>query len=135
MKSITRLFKQVDKYADRNNFRRVYKLLEKIISLTPKNENEWIIKSLAYDALENYDEAINCLEYVIQQNPNNAYAYMKLGKLFNSIFEFEKAQKYYEKWLELDPEKTIIPDKKELRKKHAKSLKINADFEKIKKEK
>jgi len=112
-KSITRLFKQVDKYADKKNFRRVYKLLEKIISLTPKNENEWIIKSLAYDALENYDEAINCLEYVIQQNPNNAYAYMKLGKIFNSIFEFEKAQKCHEKWLELDPNKTIIPNKRE----------------------
>lgn len=60
---------------------------------------------------------------------------MKLGKLYNSINEFEKAQECFDKWLELDPEKTIIPDKKELRKKHAKSLKINADFERIKKEK
>jgi len=134
-KSIARLFNQIDVYREKNESKKIDKLLKKIIRLVPKNREEWIIKSLAHEALKNFDEAVYCLEYVIQQNPKDAYAFMKLGKLFNSIYEFEKAQECHKKWLELDPNKTIIPDKKELRKKYARSLKINADFEKIRKEK
>lgn len=134
-KSIVRLFNQIDEYRDKHESKKIDKLLRKIIKLVPKNREEWIIKSLAHETLENFDEAVGCLEYVIRKNPDDAYAYMKLGKLFNSIYEFEKAQECHKKWLELDPNKTIIPDKKELRKKHARSLKINADFEKIRKEK
>ena len=51
---------------------------------------------------------INVSEALIQYYPNKVYGYANLGSLYGATKQYDKARKYYEKALEIDPNDLIV---------------------------
>ena len=51
---------------------------------------------------------INVSEALIQYYPNRVYGYANLGSLYGATKEYDKARKYYEKALEIDPSDEVV---------------------------
>ena len=60
-------------------------------------------KAVKLIKLENYDNAINILQALIKDNPNDADIHNYLGFSFRKMGQLEKSSYHYEKALKINP--------------------------------
>lgn len=96
--------------AKTNRLNEEQEVIDKALKLFPKHINLLYLKALYYMEKGQEEEAIHTLQYILEHiEPNDLYinslmdTNFQLANLFIKRSEFEKALKYYQKVLELNP--------------------------------
>ncbi|WP_373001657.1 tetratricopeptide repeat protein [Sulfurimonas sp.] len=79
------------------------KLSEEVKNKQDKTENDWYVLAMRYTNQNDYKNAANAYNKVIELNPKNIVAYNNLGYVYGKLDEDEKAIKVYEEALIINP--------------------------------
>ena len=76
--------------------------MTKAIELEPNHYWYYYRRGFYYDNLKRFDEAIEDYSVAIELNPDYAYAYLGIGDAYRLQGNRPKAEKYYQKTIEID---------------------------------
>ena len=100
-----------NKLNNEENFAASVDYFRKAIVMGSSKADEGLYNSLvdagrAADSNKKFDEAINSLNEAINFKPNNSWAYIVLGVVYNNMEQYEKAIENYNKALQISPNYT-----------------------------
>ncbi len=88
----------------KNNYSSALYYFQKAVELDPNNVDYLTELAIAHYKLKNYDEAIRTYEKIISLHPDNVSSYYnRIGNIYWIKKDFEKAEFYFRKAIELDP--------------------------------
>ena len=79
-------------------------ICEKVLEISPEDDNWWHQLGLCYSRIRNYDESIKFYTKAIELNPDKINHWNGLANAYNSIKNYEKAVECYTKVIELKPD-------------------------------
>ena len=89
--------------ANKSDYNAVIRYGKELYELNPKDDNVLQIMSVAYFESAKIDSAFYCASEAIKQNPDNYHALLTLGDICFMIRDYEKAEAFYFKVLDLAP--------------------------------
>ena len=89
--------------ANKSDCNAVIRYGKELYKLNPKDDNVLQIMEVAYFESGKTDSAFYCASEAIKQNPDNYYALLTLGDICFAIKDYEKAEVFYSKVLDLAP--------------------------------
>lgn len=89
--------------ANKSDYNAVIRYGKELYELNPKDDNVLQIMSVAYFESAKIDSAFYCASEAIKQNPDNYHALLTLGDICFAIKDYEKAEVFYFKVLDLAP--------------------------------
>ena len=89
--------------ANKSDCNAVIRYGKELYKLNPKDDNVLQIMAVAYFESGKTDSAFYCASEAIKQNPDNYYALVTLGDICFAIKDYEKAEVFYSKVLDLAP--------------------------------
>lgn len=115
----TEFFKQKKYELAANKYNKVIEFLEHEISLKDQKEEERVLilqagrlnLAMCMIKMNNWIDARNLCDKVIEEKPGNAKAYFRRGEAFIALNEHELARLDFQKVLELDPENKAAKNK------------------------
>jgi len=115
----TDFFKQKKYELAANKYNKVIEFLEHEISLKDQKEEERVLilqagrlnLAMCMIKMNNWIDARNLCDKVIEERPDNAKAYFRRGEAFIALNEHELARLDFQKVLELDPENKAAKNK------------------------
>ncbi len=106
MASVRKMF-NLDRPYTSNELNETYQALAKSVLLeqqSPEKVEPYILKGQIYAALKDNERARNSLATAIQKEPNNHFAYMRLGVVEYNSNNIKLAQEYLTKSINLNPD-------------------------------
>ena len=85
----------------KNKGDRTMEYIDKILKLTPQNDDEWEKKGFIYKIIEKPKKAIYCLKKAIELSPKEPTYYEKVGNLLSDLRQYTSALEYYKKTVEI----------------------------------
>ena len=89
--------------ANKSDCNAVIRYGKELYKLNPKDDNVLQIMAVGYFESGKTDSAFYCASEAIKQNPDNYYALLTLGDICFAIKDYEKAEVFYSKVLDLAP--------------------------------
>lgn len=81
-----------------------YKNLSQTMGLSIKiSELTLVFEGDKFTQVENYPDALEIYQFMLEEYPNSLMAFDRLGDVYNKIGKYDLAIKYYEKFLEVQP--------------------------------
>ena len=106
--SITELHRKLMKCLDREDyFGERDKIYDKVLSLTPKNAEEWAKKGFIYNRIMQPTKAISCFEEALRLEPNNTQFLHDISSVLFENRYFKDSIPYLERIAEIDPERVF----------------------------
>ncbi len=103
--SITELHHKLIKCLDQENYSGERDdIYDKVLSLTPKNAEEWAKKGFIYNRIKQPKQAITCFEEALKLEPNNFQFLQDISSILFEYKCFEESIPYLERIAEIDPE-------------------------------
>ena len=96
--SETKLTQAINFY-DNKKYNEAITKLNEIINSDAKNSTAYYYRAMAYDALNNYEKAINDYKMTLKYAPDMAIAYYSLAVDYDSINDFKCAKENYIKYV------------------------------------
>lgn len=104
--SITELHHKLMKILDRENyFGERDEIYDKVLSLTPKNAEEWVKKGFIYNRIKQPTKAISCFEEALRLEPNNVLFLQDISSVLFENRYFEESIPYLERIAKIDSER------------------------------
>jgi len=91
-------------HARHGRWEKAIPLLEKVLAITPGDQETRMYLAEAYGAANEYEKACQHLEQVLEMNPDSAPAVRALGIIHSRRQDYERAIEYLERAAELDPD-------------------------------
>lgn len=85
------------------NIEAAEKLFGEVVTGFPNFIEGWLRLALFYHSRSHYDQALNCLQIIINMEPDNATAMDLMGAVYAGIEDYSKAEAIWLKALEIDP--------------------------------
>ncbi|MDM8531421.1 tetratricopeptide repeat protein [Anaerolineales bacterium HSG25] len=89
-------------YAD-GDYETTIKAMSLVIQTVPYKISAYNYRGIAYDDLEQYEQAIADYDKAIELDPNYVFAYYNRGNVYDDLEQYEQAIADYDKAIELDP--------------------------------
>jgi len=103
--SITELHRKLMEYSDRERYiferSRIY---DKILSLKPKNAEEWAKMGFVYNSINQSAEAVSCFKEAFKLEPDNIQFLRDISSVLFESKNFRESIPYLEKIAEFEPE-------------------------------
>jgi len=104
----------MSRYIEKNPHKTInyFKLVTEI---DPLSRTGWFWLGWSYNQIENYEDALLSFEQILKLNKQlgpwrNQYFYISLGRIYQKMGKYNKAQRIYEDGLQLFPENWQIPN-------------------------
>jgi tetratricopeptide (TPR) repeat protein len=65
--------------------------------------NDWIVRAEHFEALDRYDEAVDCFDVAIKFDPQETYTWEKKGELLSKIERYDEAIQCFDTILKINP--------------------------------
>jgi tetratricopeptide (TPR) repeat protein len=79
-------------------------LIDRVISLSPKNALAHSNRGNILKELGRYDEALQALDMAIKLSPTYPEAYSNMGNVLQEMFRYEESLEWYDKAIKLNPQ-------------------------------
>lgn len=101
-------FKEIgNAFIETSRYKQAIEYFSKAIDADPSDAEAYDLRSIAWFRLLNIENAIKDLEIAVTVDPEYHIAFAHLGEIANTKNDFDKAEEYYSKALEVFPDNTV----------------------------
>jgi len=99
---VDQLIKKAHEQYDYERYDTALKYYDEVLDIEPQNEAAWVGKALIYSQLGQKEEAIKCLDIMLEKSSDNRWLDL-VASMYGSLEQYDKEIQAYDKILETEP--------------------------------